>query len=156
MPLQSAWADNYVSLVGLYQPKTVNIALQKALYKLISQGFNYLGTVAARGSQTLVNLFDSAVLRLTLRTSPSPTSVPQVPTGSPGPRRKHGPDSPTSTAAMAWAPLQIPANATGMAFDFIVVGDPVDDGLVWNRGHKPVFTPGEIHPDEHHLGKPFD
>lgn len=29
MPIHSTWADNYISLVGFYQPTTVNIALQK-------------------------------------------------------------------------------------------------------------------------------
>ncbi|MFO1502103.1 MAG: carboxypeptidase regulatory-like domain-containing protein, partial [Verrucomicrobiota bacterium] len=30
MPINSAWADNYISLVGFYLPNTVNVALQKA------------------------------------------------------------------------------------------------------------------------------
>ena len=107
---------------------------------LISQGFNYLGNLAAQGSQALVNLFDSAVLRLTLSTSPSPTPAPQLPAASPSSPRKHGPESPTNTPAMAWLTVQIPTNATGMAFDFKAAGDPVDDVLVCGIGETNLFS----------------
>jgi hypothetical protein len=41
---------------------------------------------------------------------------------------------------MAWIPTQFPANATGMAFDFRVDGNPVDDVLVCGIGTSNLFT----------------
>jgi hypothetical protein len=91
--------------------------------QLISQGFDYVGNVAAQGAQTLISLWNSATLRLTFHTTPPP-------------RFKVG----GGNVPMAWVPLQIPANAATMAFDFTVAGDPVGDVLVCGLGTNNLFS----------------
>jgi hypothetical protein len=90
----------------------------------ISQGFNYAGNAALQGGQSLVNLYNSAVLRLRFHTTPSPPSPTRTP---------HQPP-------MAWLPIQFPRNATAMAFDFTVEGDPFDDVLVCGIGQSNLFS----------------
>jgi len=46
----------------------------------------------------------------------------------------------SNTAPMIWLPIQIPANATAMAFDFTVNGDPMDDWLVCGIGTNNLFS----------------
>ena len=75
------------------------------------------------GVQSLVNLWDSAVLRLTLRSIP------------PSPLKDDGEAQP-----MAWVPLLIPTNAAAMAFDFTVTGNPQDDVLVCGIGTNNLFS----------------
>jgi hypothetical protein len=41
---------------------------------------------------------------------------------------------------MIWLPIQIPANASAMAFDFTVNGEPVDDWLVCGIGTNNLFS----------------
>ena len=41
---------------------------------------------------------------------------------------------------MAWIPVQIPAGAVAMAFDFFVSGDPKDDVLVCGIGETNLFS----------------
>ena len=41
---------------------------------------------------------------------------------------------------MAWLPIQFPSNATAMAFDFIVEGNPMDDVLVCGIGTNNLFS----------------
>lgn len=89
----------------------------------VSQGFDYVGSVAAQGAQTLVGLWNSASLRLTFHTLP-PSPLKD---GSGGP-------------PMAWVPLMIPTNAAAMAFDFTVAGDPVDDVIVCGLGTNNLFS----------------
>ena len=103
---------------------------------MIGQGFDYVGNVAAQGGQALLNLFDSAVMRLTLTTGPA-SSSPEF-----GPLAKSLQDigGVTNTRAMAWLPIQFPANANAMAFDFTVAGDPVDDVLVCGIGTNNLFS----------------
>ncbi len=103
----------------------------QAAGSMVVQGFEYAGNVAAQAGQTLVNLFDSPVLRLNLRTGPGFL----IPQGQGNLLRSLNVNSLSSssesnTQAMAWLPVQIPTNATAMAFDFIVAGDPVDDVMV--------------------------
>ena len=260
MPVQSAWADNYISLVGFYLPNTFNIALEKAegyaggqfwqahdypmvwygssianptdtplgfqqsyeydkiaklpsstfpsaLYQLgdayhqvpsasdqlaleplpdadvfqaivplfgngadvvvqgavgvvqfagnvtsdveneaqqtgqaISQDFNYVNGVAAQGGQTVVNFFDTSVLHLTLTTTPPTTSNLQVQNGLVRPMGTPHDNTASNTAPMIWLPIQIPANASAMAFDFTVNGDPMDDWLVCGIGTNNLFS----------------
>lgn len=98
------------------------------------QGFNYVGGVAANGEHAVVNYFSSAVLHLTLRTSPASPGKNNLP-------HPFGLDGTTSnTPPMAWLAITIPPTATAMAFDFIVSGDPVDDALVCGIGDTNLFT----------------
>ena len=80
--------------------------------------FNYVGGIAAQGGQAVLNVGDSAALELRFLTTPSPLSPVRSP---------HQPP-------MAWLPIQFPANATAMAFDFTVEGNPFDDVLVCGIG----------------------
>jgi len=66
----------------------------------------------------VLNVGDSAALELRFLTTPSPLSPVRSP---------HQPP-------MAWLPIQFPANATAMAFDFTVEGNPFDDVLVCGIG----------------------
>jgi hypothetical protein len=253
MPVQSAWADNYISLFGFYQPNALNIALQKAVgyagvnahsypmtwYNLsigspstpplgfrrsseydaanslpssafppaeldfplgdayhqtplasdqlsleplppqnvfqtivplfgngadavvngirgtaqgvgdvttavqnaaqaadqwIATGVSYADSMAAQGGQTLMNLYNSAVLRITLRT-PATLLGPQLPQSGPRPQ-----DNGTGSQPMVWLPIQIPTNALAMAFDFTVAGDPVDDVMECGIGTTNLFS----------------
>lgn len=105
----------------------------------ITQGFNYAGNAALQGGQTLVNLCDSAVLRLQLRTTPPSSSSPMALRGearSLDTKDGGGSNSPP----MAWLPIQFPASATAMAFDFAVQGDAVDDVLVCGIGETNLFS----------------
>lgn len=113
-----------LQVVGNVNSRIGQSALQAG--QLTGQGFNYAGNVAALGGQTLLNLPNSAVLRLTLTTGPA-SSSPQFSL-----RAKSLQDigGGTNTPAMAWLPIQFPANATVMAFDFTVEGNPMDDVLV--------------------------
>ncbi|MCW5551552.1 MAG: carboxypeptidase regulatory-like domain-containing protein [Verrucomicrobiae bacterium] len=102
----------------------------------IAMGFNAVGNAAIQGGQSLVNLFDSAVLRLQLlTTSPSPSPVLPM-RGGPVTAQGEGDSAPP----MAWLPIAFPTNATAMAFDFIVEDDPVEDVLVCGIGTNHLFS----------------
>lgn len=103
----------------------------------IASGFNYVGNLAIHGQQSLVNLFDSAVLRLTLHTTPAPPPGPLALRAGPRPLDGGGT---SNSQPMAWLPIQFPAAATAMAFDFTVEGDPVDDVLVCGIGETNLFS----------------
>ena len=100
----------------------------------VSQGFNYVENVAVQGGQTVLNLLDSAVLRLTFQTSPALSPGPH--SGGPSPRPMDGGIS----APMAWLPLAIASGVVAMAFDFTVAGDPVDDVIVCGIGTNNLFS----------------
>jgi len=123
-----------------------NVALEirdtaQAAGRRIASGFNYVGGVALEGGETLLNLFDSPVLRILLRTSriflPNPTVSPDESfafyTAGAGE---------SGSSPMAWLPMEFPANATAMAFDFTVEGDPMDDVLVCGIGTNNLFSLG--------------
>lgn len=95
--------------------------------RYVSQGFAYMGNVAAQGGQAVVNIFDSAVLRLTFHTGPSHSYA--------GPRPLD-----LTPAPMAWLPVSVPPGSPVMAFDFTVQGDPVDDVLVCGIGETNLFS----------------
>ena len=99
-------------------------------------GFDYVGNRAMQGEQSLVNLFDSAVLRLQLLTSPSSSPSLMAMRRGPQPQDAGGDGSPPK----AWLPIQFPANATAMAFDFTVEGDPSNDVLVCGIGTNNLFS----------------
>ena len=117
---------------------TIQSAAQNAA-QLVSQGFDYVGGVATQGGQTVVDFLSSAVLHVTLTTAPPTTSGPQVRSNLPQPLESDG-NSTSNTPAMVWLPLLIPTNATVMAFDFTVSGDPVDDSLVCGIGTNNLFS----------------
>jgi hypothetical protein len=84
-----------------------------------------------------VNLYNSGVLRLRLRTtSPGPQNLVGLRGGQVTAQGNSGSGSPP----MAWLPIQFPANATAMAFDFMVEGDPVEDVLVCGIGTNNLFS----------------
>jgi hypothetical protein len=103
----------------------------------IAVGFDYVSNRALRGEQSLVNLFDSAVLRLTLRTQPAASPSPLALQGGWRPADK---DGNSNSPPMAWVPIQFPANATAMAFDFVVHGNPMEDVLVCGIGETSLFS----------------
>lgn len=105
----------------------------------ISSGFDYVGDVAAQSGQAVVNFFDSAVLRLTLRTRPASSPSPMALRGDVRPAGADG-GGDSSSPPMAWLPVQIPSDAVAMAFDFTVSGDPVDDVLVCGIGTNNLFS----------------
>jgi hypothetical protein len=100
----------------------------------VASGFDYVSDRALQGGQALVNLFDSAVLRLTFHTVP-----PSPPGPLKGPHPLDGGGN-SNSPPMAWLPIAFPAGATAMAFDFTVAGDPVDDVLVCGIGTNNLFT----------------
>jgi len=103
----------------------------------VRQGFDYVGKVAVQGGEALVNLYNSGVLRLRLRTtSPGPQNLVGLRGGQVTAQGNSGSGSPP----MAWLPIQFPANATAMAFDFMVEGDPVEDVLVCGIGTNNLFS----------------
>lgn len=102
---------------------TVESAAQSA-GQSIEQGFNNTVSAAEQGLNSIVNVFNSSVLKLNLTTGLWNPFTQQSPRGLPQPLDGGGQNN---TAAMAWLPIQIPTNALAMAFDFAVSGDPVDD-----------------------------
>jgi hypothetical protein len=104
----------------------------------VSQGFNYAGNAAVQGWETVVDWAGSASLRLTLQTSPGPTSGPHFNGLTPQPRDNGLGGS--NSVAMAWVPVVIPSNALMAAFDFTVAGDPVDDVIVCGIGTNDLFS----------------
>jgi len=94
-----------------------------------AEGFNYVENLAAQGERSVVNLYDSAVLQLWLHTTPSPAPGPGV-----------RPMDLTNGTPMAWLTIGIPTNATAMAFDFAVQGNPVDDAMVCGIGQTNLFS----------------
>jgi len=129
-------AAGVVEVVGDVEARVEDAA--QAAGQWISSGFDYVGDVAAQSGQALVNLYDSAVLRLTLRThpvlSPSPIALPR------GPRPAGADGGDANSPPMAWLPVQIPSDVVAMAFDFTVAGDPVDDVLVCGIGTNNLFS----------------
>ena len=115
----------------------VTIEIADTAQNQVSGFFNYVGGVAAQGGQAVVNFFDSAVLRLRLRTTPPPPQNLIALHG--GPHAQGGGDA-ADSPPMAWLPIQFPSNATAMAFDFTVSGDPVDDVLVCGIGETNLFS----------------
>lgn len=112
-----------IQIVGEVSSEIRDAAAQAGEW--VTQGFNYAGNAALQGGQSLVNLYNSAVLRLRLQTKPA----------SPRPLKDGG-----GTEPMAWLPIQFPANATALAFDFTVEGNPVDDMLVCGVGTNNLFS----------------
>lgn len=139
--VENLWQDT-VQIAGQVTVDVENTAQQTA--QTITQGFNYVSGVAAQGGQAVVNFFNSAAsMRVSLTTGPY-TAVQQLnqglvrPMGSPSPADSGGTAS--NTPAMVWLPIQFPANATAMAFDFTVSGDPMDDALVCGIGTNNLFS----------------
>ncbi|MGD0350836.1 MAG: carboxypeptidase regulatory-like domain-containing protein [Verrucomicrobiota bacterium] len=115
----------------------VTVQIANTVQNDFSSFFNYVGGIAASGGQAVVNLFDSAALNLTLSTIPSSSPNLQVRTGV-HPLANSNDNS--SLPPMVWLPIQIPANAAVMAFDFTVSGDPVNDSLVCGIGTNNLFS----------------
>lgn len=101
------------------------------------QGFDFVSQAALEGREAVLNLVNSAALRLRLRTGAPPglqrlalqggQASAQAGAGAGGPPR-------------AWLLIEFPANATAMAFDFMVEADPVDDVLVCGLGTNNLFS----------------
>jgi hypothetical protein len=114
----------------------------QATANMATQGFNYVLNAATQGAQSVQNLVSSDSLQLLLTTGPAIafSSLAQM-------NSVHSLDSPSgnsniasNTPAMAWIPMLFPANATAMAFDFTVSGNPVDDALVCGIGESNLFS----------------
>ncbi len=118
---------------------TIQSTAQNAA-QLVTQGFDYVSGVASQDGQAVVNFFNSSVLHLTLTTTPPTTSSPQVQNGLVRPMGTPSGNNAANTPPMIWLPIQIPANASAMAFDFTVNGDPVDDWLVCGIGTNNLFS----------------
>jgi hypothetical protein len=88
------------------------------------------------------NLVSSDSLQLLLITGPAAALSPLVHANIPHPLDGPSGDdnTVTNTPAMAWLPVQFPTNATAMAFDFTVSGNPVDDALVCGIGETNLFS----------------
>jgi hypothetical protein len=111
------------------------------LASLALQGLSSVENLAAQGEQAVEDLPSSADLQLYLTTGLAPASQnAQSQNSLMHPMDGVAGGSSSNTPAMAWLPLQIPTNAMDMAFDFIVVGDPVDDALVCAMGQTNLFT----------------
>ena len=127
--------EGTIQIVGDVAAEVRDTAAQAGEW--ITQGFNSAGNAALQGGQTLVNLYNSGVLRLTLHTRPASVQRPLALRNGPSPLDGGG----TSNAPpMAWLPIQFPSNATAMAFDFTVEGNPVDDLLVCGIGTNNLFS----------------
>jgi hypothetical protein len=106
--------------------------------------FNYVWNATAQGGQTLINDFNSPnSLGVSLTTGPY-TAIQQLnrglvrPMGSPSPADSGGTAS--NTPAMVWLPIQFPAHAVAMTFDFALSGDPVNDVLVCGIDTNNLFS----------------
>lgn len=121
-----------VQVVGQVSVNVENTAQRTG--QIVLQDFNYVTGVAEQGGQAVVNHFGTAVLHLTLTTTPPTISSPQVKNNLPHPWGTPSSDNTSSTSPMVWLPIQIPANVTAMAFDFTVNGDPMGDWLVCGIG----------------------
>jgi pimeloyl-ACP methyl ester carboxylesterase len=117
---------------------TVEDGLQQA-GQWIGTGINYAANEAAQGEQSVVNVFDTAVLSVTLQTSPPSSSSPSSAT-DPHPNIPTPSGTATNTPAMAWLPMQIPSNVIAMAFDFTASGDPQQDSLVCGIAESNLFS----------------
>lgn len=120
----------------------VNTAIQDGTQQagqIISQGVNYANGVAAQGGQVVVNIVDSSASLGLFLTSRLGLSGSFVKNNLHSLETPDGNDA-SSTSAMAWVPVQFPANVTGMAFDFTVSGDPIDDLLVCGVGTNNLFS----------------
>ena len=119
----------YVNAIQIKNSVSAQVeASAMAAEQAIEQGYNYVVNIAGQDEQALVNLFNTPVLQLNLSTGPVPAG--QQVHGNALQTLDVGGGS-TNGPAMAWVPVQIPSNATSMAFDFIIAGDPVDDFLVF-------------------------
>lgn len=105
----------------------------------VEQAFNHVTGVASQGGQTVVDFSGSAVLHLTLTTTPPSPPGPQGTDGSVHPMGGSGGNGASNTVPMVWLPIQFPASATGMAFDFTVDGNPRGDWLVCSVGQSNLF-----------------
>lgn len=106
-------------------------------FQSVLQGLDSLVNLAQQGVQNVVNIYNSAVIRLSLTTgslpfSPNMERTERIPVPDGG--------DPTSTAAMAWLPIQLPENAMVMVFDFQISGDPMDDVIVCGMGDTNLFS----------------
>ncbi len=127
-----------IQIVGDVAAEVRDTAVQAG--EQLVQGFNYVGNTALQGGQSLLNLYNSAVLRLRLHTTPpSPSSLIAARRG-PIPQGAEGAGGSSNSPPMAWLPIQFPANANAMAFDFTVEGDPLDDQLVCGIGTNNLFS----------------
>jgi pimeloyl-ACP methyl ester carboxylesterase len=124
-----------IQIVGEVSSEIRDAAAQAGEW--VTQGFNYVGNTALQGGQSLVNLYNSGVLRLRLHTTlPAPQNLMAL---RGGPVTAQG-DGDSASPPMAWLPIQFPAHATAMAFDFIVEGNPVEDVLVCGIDTNNLFS----------------
>ena len=80
----------------------------------------------------MVDMFNQPNLRIQMQTG--------LPPGWPGGRQPKDGGDPTNTPAALWLPVALPANASMLAFDFVVEGDGKDDALVFGINGTNLFT----------------
>jgi len=107
-------------------------AAQAAKQKL-NAGFEHVSSLAAQGREGVVGAWDQAVLQFRLRTRPASAG---------GGLRAFGADpaGQSNTPAMAWLSIAIPADASALAFDFIIEGHPAEDLMVFGLGESNLFS----------------
>lgn len=93
-----------------------NAAIQSFL------GFRHLAGKAAEAASSIVDLMERPSFRLLLTTG-------QPPLINPGQNRSGAPAADSNLPAYAWFPVQIPADALVMVFDYRMDGDPAGDNL---------------------------
>lgn len=102
----------------------------------IVHGFNNAVAMAQQGLQSVVNIYSSGVLSLSLSTGVGLFSQQvqnnAIDTMDVG--------ASTNTAAMAWLPIEIPSDALAMVFDFTVLGDPMDDVIICGINDTNLFS----------------
>ena len=125
-----------IQIVGEVSAQVSDGVIQAGAW--ISQGFDYVGNAALQGSEAVVGSYNSAALQIHLHT----TGVNTPSLGSKGILPMDAGGGGSNSVPMAWLPIQFPSNATAMAFDFTVEGNPVDDALVCGIGTNNLFSLG--------------
>ncbi len=99
----------------------------------LASGFQLIGSSVNGVVQSVLDLGNTASLRLQLTTGLPPGVGPQG-------RRSTGSETATNTPAYVWLPVAVPANAAAMVFDFSVSGDPKDDALAFGINGTNLFS----------------
>jgi len=106
------------------------------LGKQVSRGLENASRRLSQKIEAVINWQGWSPLRLELQTGPAHAPGPLAA----GPGEVWGQGQESGAQPMAWLPIEFPAGATLMAFDFTVEGDPVEDMLVCAIGTNVLFS----------------
>jgi hypothetical protein len=134
----SVGKQNTINFVGKVEVAFENTAEKAATS--VSQAFDYVTDIAARGGQAVVNFFTSSVLKVKLTSGPLAISSDRLAANQPRTLRADTAGNNSGNEAMIWLPIQIPTNSVAMAFDFQISGDPVNDVIVCGIAETNLFT----------------